>query len=144
MKIALGNDHGGLSIKQAVIDTLKKHNSDVIDIGVNEETSVDYTDYTTPVIEKIKSNEVERGIVICGTGIGMSIAANRYKGIRAALCHNEETAEMSRSHNNANVLVLGGRILSPEQAAKITEIWLTTDFEGGRHQRRLDKIDNPQ
>lgn len=142
MKIALGSDHGGFELKKVLIAHLKiKHPKiTLIDLGTNSTDSVDYPDYGIAVAKKVALGEADRGILVCGTGIGISIAANKIKGIRAALVYNEFTAEMSRKHNNANVLCLGGRTTEPELAKKIVDIWLATEFEGGRHQARIDKI----
>lgn len=113
---------------------------DAVDFGADGRDSVDYPDYAIQVAESVSKGTLDRGILICGTGIGMSITANKFPGVRAALCHNAVTAEASRRHNDANVLVLGERVLDEETAVQIVRIWLETDFEAGRHQRRLDKI----
>jgi len=137
MKILIASDHGGFELKEKIKAKLKKY--DVEDLGGTEEPC-DYPDYAKKLCKKIKKDEL--GILICGTGIGMSIAANRFKGIRAALCYDEYSAKMSREHNDANVLVLGGRTLSFEKAEKIVDIWLNTKFSGEeRHERRIRKID---
>lgn len=138
VSIGIASDHGGFALKQFLI----RHFSSVnfVDVGTHSEESCDYPDYALLLCEKIRSGELERGIVICGTGIGVSITANKIKGIRAALCLNEYMAEMARRHNNANVLALGARVLGDELAARITEVWLNAPFDSGRHQRRIDKI----
>ena len=113
----------------------------MINLGCDTEESVDYPDFAHPLAEKISNNENSKGIIICGSGIGVSMAANKHKGVRSALCWNKETAKLSRSHNNANVLSLPARFLKKKEAIEIVEIFLNTDFEGGRHERRVDKID---
>ncbi|MCP4138605.1 MAG: ribose 5-phosphate isomerase B [bacterium] len=138
MKIALGSDHAGIKLKQLILD--KFTDIEFEDVGTYTEESTDYPDWISIVGTKIQDGEVEAGIVICGTGIGASIVANKIKGIRAALCHNGHLAEMAKKHNNANVLALGARVIGDDLALKIVETWLTTPFDGGRHQRRLDKI----
>jgi ribose 5-phosphate isomerase B len=140
MMLAVGSDHGGLELKQAVCALLGKRQLSYEDYGTNGSDSVDYPDFGAKVAEGVSSGEVAAGILICGTGIGMSIIANKFPGVRAALVHDEFTAQMAKEHNNANILILGGRILSIEQGLKLVEIWLDTGFEGGRHQQRLDKI----
>lgn len=141
MNIAIGSDHGGFSLKQKLIPVIESQGYRVIDVGCYDDSSVDYPDYAEQVSQKILSKDVELGILICGTGIGMSIAANRHMEIRAAVCHNEYTAVMSRQHNNANILCIGERVLSLEEAEKIVNVWLATEFEtGGRHQRRIEKF----
>ncbi|MBI5695989.1 MAG: ribose 5-phosphate isomerase B [Nitrospirae bacterium] len=140
MKVALGCDHGGLELKDTIAAELKKLGVEVVDEGTVSEESVDYPDFAAKVAGDVASGLVDRGITVCGTGIGMSIAANKFPGIRAALCHDSYTARMSRMHNDANILVLGGRVTGPEVALDILRDWLKTPFEGGRHQRRLDKI----
>ena len=138
--IAVGSDHGGLELKQAICDMLQARGVQCDDYGTNSIDSVDYPDYGAKVSEAVSLHNVELGVLICGTGIGMSLVANKYPGIRAALVHNEFTAQMAKEHNNANILVLGGRILSISEGVRLVEIWLDTQFEGGRHQGRLDKI----
>jgi ribose 5-phosphate isomerase B len=140
VKIAVGSDHGGFEFKEMIISFLRELGRDVDDVGCYSAESVDYPDFADKVCKKVQDGECERGILICGTGIGMSIAANRYRDIRAALCHEAYTARMSREHNNANVLCLGGRVLGPEIALDIVGTWVETAFAGGRHQRRLDKL----
>lgn len=138
--IAVGSDHGGLELKQAIFELLKSRQLECSDFGTNGGESVDYPDFGAKVADAVSKGEVTAGVLICGTGIGMSIIANKFPGIRAALVHDEFTAQMSKEHNNANILVMGGRILSAEQGVKLVEIWLDTEFAGGRHQNRLLKI----
>ncbi|MBI3804953.1 MAG: ribose 5-phosphate isomerase B [Nitrospirae bacterium] len=140
MKIAIASDHAGFGLKSRIIRYLTEKKVETLDLGTHSRDSVDYPDYATRVAESVSKGEVDRGILICGTGIGMSIAANKFQRVRAALCHNDATAEASRRHNDANILVLGERVLDEEKAIEILRIWLTTEFEGGRHQNRLDKI----
>ena len=139
MKIALAADHGGFDLKELI----KKHLSqehEVIDLGTNSTESVDYPEYGKKVAETVAMGGADRGIAICGTGIGISMAANKVKGIRAALCTNTFMAEMTRKHKGANVLALGGRVLSNEEALPIVDTFIDTEFEGGRHQRRVDQL----
>ncbi len=138
--IFIASDHGGLELKQAVCELLKQRGADFTDCGTNDSASVDYPDYAAKVASAVSSGQAKAGILICGTGIGMSIAANKFRGVRAALVHDEFTAQMAKEHNNANILVMGGRVLSQDVGKKLVEIWLDTDYEGGRHQNRLDKI----
>ncbi len=140
MKIAIASDHRGYHLKERVITMLKTKGHTVIDEGPPSEESVDYPDFAALVAKKVGSGEVERGILICGTGIGMSIAANKFPGIRAAACSDEVTAKLSRQHNNLNVLCLSGDLLSPRSSERIVEVWMETEFEGGRHERRVEKI----
>ena len=140
MRIALGTDHGGTSLKDALVKYLTDAGYSVKDCGCSGCDSVDYPEYGFPVAEGVSSGMYDRGIVICKSGIGMSIVANKVKGIRAALCLNAEMASSSRKHNNANVLVLPAMYLSDDDAMSIVSVWLETDFEGGRHQKRLDLI----
>jgi ribose 5-phosphate isomerase B len=140
VKVAISNDHGGLAIKTEVIALLQEMKIDVEDFGCNSSDSVDYPDFAALVCNAVAEGGCQRGILICGTGIGMSMAANRHPEIRAALCHEQFTARMSREHNDANVLCLGGRVLGPSLAVAIVKTWMTTDFAGGRHQRRIDKF----
>jgi ribose 5-phosphate isomerase B len=142
MKIALAADHGGFELKETVKGYLKEKGYDVLDLGTDSVESVDYPNYGKACGEAVMSGKADRGIVCCGTGIGISIAANKVKGIRCALCTSEFMAEMSRKHNDANILAMGGRILDELLALKIVSIWLTTEFEGGRHQRRVDLLNN--
>jgi len=138
--LVVGSDHGGYELKTAILELLQKKLVEYTDFGTNSSASVDYPDFAAKVADAVSSGEAQLGILICGTGIGMSISANKFPGVRAALVHDEFTAQMAREHNNANILVMGGRVLTPEQGKKLVEIWLDTKFEGGRHQKRLDKI----
>jgi ribose 5-phosphate isomerase B len=141
MKLAIGCDHGGFELKEEILKFLNKiTNVDVVDYGTNGRDSVDYPDFGQKVAEAVSAGAADRGILICGTGIGMSIVANRYPKVRAALCHDHFTAQMSRLHNDANVLVMGDRVIGKGVALEIVKTWLDTEFEGGRHQTRLDKI----
>lgn len=138
--IIIGSDHGGLALKIALNSYLKRRGYDVTDAGTNGDVSVDYPDFGQKVAEAVIAGEAELGILICGTGIGMSIAANKIPGIRAALVTDVFMARMAKEHNNANVLVLGGRVLDEQKACDLVGAWLDATFEGGRHQARLDKI----
>ncbi|HEY3346164.1 MAG TPA: ribose 5-phosphate isomerase B [Nitrospirota bacterium] len=140
MRVAVGCDHGGLALKDVLCGVLKSAGVEVLDMGTGNEDSVDYPDFAAKVARSVTSGDADRGLAICGTGIGMSIALNKYPGVRAALCHDSFTARLSRQHNDANILVLGGRVLGQEVAADMVKQWLATPFEGGRHQKRLDKI----
>ena len=142
MKIYIGSDHAGYKHKQEIIHMLETAGHEVVDVGTSSEASVDYADYAHIVAKAVKSGEAERGILICGTGIGMCIAANRHRGVRAALVHDEYTAKMSRSHNDANVLCMGARILSAEAMKALVCMWIETPFEGGRHARRIEGIED--
>ncbi len=141
MKIAIGSDHGGFALKEYLKPLIFELGHELADVGCFSEESVDYPEQARAVTGLVKKGEADRGILICGTGIGMSLAANRVPGIRAALCHELFTAEMSRRHNDANVLCMGGRVIGPGLAWEMVKIWLTTPFEGGRHERRLNLID---
>lgn len=138
--ILIGSDHAGFAMKSVLKRFLEKH-VQVIDVGCESSESCDYPKYAQDLCRRITNGEASRGILICGTGLGMSITANRHSGIRAALCTTEFHARMSRLHNNSNVLVLGGRVIGEELALSILKVWLETDFEGGRHQTRLNLID---
>lgn len=138
MKIAIGSDHAGLRLKKILMESVK--NADFIDVGTNTEESCDYPDYISRVATHVQSGKADAGIALCGTGIGASIVANKFDGIRAALCTNCFMSEMAKRHNNANVLVIGARVVGDDLAVRIVESWLAADYEGGRHQRRLDKI----
>jgi len=138
MKIAIGSDHGGFHLKDSVVGQIIELGHEVNDKGTNSSASVDYPDYADAVCEAVSKGEADFGILICGTGIGMSMAANRRNGIRAALCHDAFTAKMSREHNDANILCLGERVLGVGVALDLVKVWLTTDFSGGRHLRRID------
>jgi ribose 5-phosphate isomerase B len=139
-KIVIAADHGGYALKEAVKEHLIRTGYAVTDEGTNGTDAVDYPDFGARAAAKVSSGLIPKGILICGSGVGMSIVANRFPGVRAALCLDEETARLSRQHNDANMLVLAGRKTDPETAVRIVETWLATPFEGGRHQKRLDKI----
>jgi len=140
MKISIGSDHAGFQYKQRIVDYLKELDHEVIDVGTHSSEPTDYPLYIIPAAEAVASGAAERGIVVGGSGNGEAIAANKVKGIRCALCWNDETAEYSRLHNDANVLSIGQRMVSIEIALRIVKIWLETPFEGGRHQPRIDEI----
>ncbi len=140
MKIALGSDHAGFELKEDLRSCLAQMKIDALDLGAYSEDSVDYPDVAVKVAEKVVRGEVDRGLLICGTGIGMSIVANRFAGVRAALCHDLYTARLSREHNDANILALGGRLIGKGLAREILRVWLETEFQDGRHERRLKKI----
>ncbi|MBN2438647.1 MAG: ribose 5-phosphate isomerase B [Deltaproteobacteria bacterium] len=139
-KIIIAADHGGYTLKEALKPFLAQMGFAVTDVGTASDRAVDYPDFGEKAAGAVSTGLFPLGILICGSGVGMSIVANRFPGVRAALCLDEETARLSRMHNNANILVLAGRKTDPETAFRIVRIWLTTPFEGGRHQRRLDKI----
>lgn len=141
MKIAVASDHGGFELKEAIRKHLNGRKYDVLDLGTNSEESVDYPSFGKACGEAVARGDAELGIVCCGTGIGISIAANKVKGVRCAVATTPYMAEMTKRHNNANILALGGRVLSEEEALKLVDIWLDTEFEGGRHQRRVDMLD---
>lgn len=138
--LAIANDHAGVILKKKIIKSLQEKGLNILDLGTNDTERVDYPDYSNKLIEEILEETVDRGILICGTGIGMSIAANRSSDVRAALCTNEYMAEYSRLHNNANVLVLGSKLINDEESLLIVNKFLNTKFEGGRHLRRINKI----
>ncbi|MDF0726619.1 ribose 5-phosphate isomerase B [Cytobacillus sp. S13-E01] len=140
MKVAIASDHGGLNIREEIKKLMDEMEIEYIDFGCECDTSVDYPDYAVPVAEKVANGEVDRGILICGTGIGMSIAANKVKGIRCALVHDTFSAKATREHNDSNVLAMGERVIGPGLARDIAQIWLTTEFEGGRHEKRVNKM----
>lgn len=140
MKVAIGCDHGGFHLKQVIMTFLESKGIPFYDFGGYSEAPVDYPDIADPVAKAVASGEYDRGILICGTGIGIGIAANKVKGIRAALCHDTFSAHASREHNDANILTMGERIIGPGLAVDIVDVWLTTEFEGGRHLRRVEKI----
>ena len=141
LKVALGCDHGGFVYKQKIIDYLKARDIEFVDVGTYTREACDYPDIARNVTELVASGQVDRGILVCGTGIGMSIAANKIRGLRAALCGDTYSARVSRAHNNANVLCLGERVIGEHLALDIVDIWLKTGFEGGRHKRRVDIIE---
>jgi ribose 5-phosphate isomerase B len=140
MRIAVGSDHAGYRLKQHLIDVLKSQGHEVDDLGTGSEEPVDYPPFCAAVARAVASGEAERGIVLGGSGQGEQITANKIRGVRAALCNDLYTARMARQHNDANVLSIGARIVAPQLAEEITQIFLDTPFEGGRHQRRLDEI----
>jgi len=140
MRIAIGNDHAGYNLKLAIIEYLKKRGIQYRDFGSYSREPVDYPDYAFPVAMAVSKRRYDRGILICGTGIGMSIVVNKFPGVRGAVCHNLFTARVSRQHNNANILLLGGRVLDKKTALKIVRVWLDTEPEAGRHRRRVKKI----
>ena len=140
MRVYLGSDHAGFELKEQVRDVLRDLGHDVVDIGPYTEDSVDYPDYAERVGRAVASGEAPFGVLICGTGIGMAIAANKVPGVRAVQTADPEMARMARLHNNANVVTLPGRHIGKEQAAEVLSVFLSTPFEGGRHQRRVDKI----
>jgi ribose 5-phosphate isomerase B len=140
MKVAIASDHRGYHLKEKVIGLLKSKGHTVIDDGPSSDEAVDYPDFAALVAKKVSGGEADRGVLICGTGIGMSIAANKFPGIRAAACADEVTAELSRRHNNLNVLCLSGDLLSSRVIERLVEVWMATEFEGGRHERRVAKI----
>ena len=140
MKVALGSDHAGFPAKSQILDLLNKRHIPAVDYGVHSEESVDYPDIAVQVATSVSSGETDRGILVCGTGIGMSITANKVKGVRAALCCNEDMARLSREHNNANVLTLGGPLHSHAELCEMVKVRLEPRFAGGRHWRRINKM----
>ncbi len=139
-KIAIGSDHGGYELKEDLKSLLTELKFDVQDFGTENGDSVDYPDIAKPLAETVASGKADAGILVCGTGIGVAMAANKVPGIRAANCHDQYTARMSREHNDANILTIGGRIIGKELAREIVKTWLSTSFAGGRHSRRVEKI----
>jgi len=142
MKIAIGSDHAGFKYKEVIREHLTKAGHEVKDFGTDSEKSCDYPDFIFPVARAVARGEFERGIVLGGSGNGEAIAANRVKGVRCGLCWDLRSARLCREHNNANVLSLGQRMMSVEEALEIVDLWLVTKFEGGRHQGRIDKVDS--
>jgi len=138
--IAVGSDHAGYKLKTRIKILLNELGFSVLDLGTEDEISVDYPDYAEKVVKAIKRGNAKNGILVCGSGVGMSIAANRYKGIRAALCFDKSDVELARKHNDANILVLGERLISENQAKQCVEKFCSTNFEGGRHRRRVNKL----
>jgi ribose 5-phosphate isomerase B len=138
--VAIAADHGGFDLKSILVPELRALGCEVLDLGTMTGDSVDYPDYADALARAIREGRAARGVLVCGTGIGISIAANRHREVRAALCHDGLTARLARQHNDANVLVLGGRLLGPELAKDCLKVFLTTDFEGGRHARRVAKM----
>lgn len=140
MKIAIGSDHAGYKAKETLKLALAAAGHVVEDVGTRSEESVDYTDFALKVAEAVSKHGADRGVILCGTGIGSCIAANKVKGVRAALVHDGFTAEMSRRHNDANVLCLGARVLADDRIRELTRLWIDAPFDGGRHERRIGKI----
>ena len=141
-KIAIASDHGGFDLKENIIAFLLKKGLEIDNLGAHSTDSVDYPDYGIKLAQAITDKKFVRGILICGTGVGMSIVVNRFPGIRGTLCSDVYTAKMCREHNDSNILIMGGRVIGVGLAMEILDTWLNTEFEGGRHQRRLDKIKN--
>jgi ribose 5-phosphate isomerase B len=140
MRVAIASDHGGINIREEIKQLMDEMGIEYEDFGCDCETSVDYPDYALPVAEKVARGEFDRGILICGTGIGMSIAANKVKGIRCALVHDVYSAKLTRQHNDSNMIAMGERVIGPGLAREIAKAWLGEEFEGGRHADRIDKI----
>lgn len=140
--IAVGCDHGGFELKEYLVKELEKMGYKVLDMGTNGPESVDYPEFAAKVAKSILNDEAPRGVLVCGTGIGISMAANRFRGIRAALCTSVEMAKLTREHNNSNIIAMGGRTTSNELALEMLKTFLTTEYEGGRHERRVENIDN--
>jgi len=140
VKIAIGSDHGGFALKEKIIKFLEENNYHYKDFGTYDAASVDYPDYALQVAEAIAQGDYDRGILVCGTGIGIGIAANKVPGIRAALCNDTFSARASREHNDANILTIGERVVGPGLALDIVKVWLESEFSGGRHSRRVEKI----
>lgn len=140
MKVAIAADHGGVNIKKELISLMEEMNIEYVDFGCDGTCSVDYPDYALPLAKAVVSGEFDRGILVCGTGIGMSIAANKVDGIRCALVHDTFSAKATREHNDTNILAMGERVIGAGLAREIAQIWLTTEFEGGRHVARVEKM----
>jgi ribose 5-phosphate isomerase B len=143
LNIAIGADHRGFELKEKIKALLRELHHEAIDVGTQGDRAVDYTDFAIAAAEKVASGEAERGILVCGSGVGMSIAANKVRGVRAALAVSPEGARLARAHNDANVLALGARIVAPALAEEILDVFLATPFDGGRHGRRVEKLDGP-
>lgn len=143
-RIPIASDHAGFEMKEKLAGVLRGLGYDVEDLGTHSPASTDYPDYAHPLAEKVEHGEVKRGVLLCGTGLGMSYAANRHHGVRAAVAWTADIAKLAREHNDANVLVLPARFISEEDGVQILKTWLDTPFEGGRHQRRVDKIENDE
>ncbi len=139
-KIAIASDHAGRELKECIKEYLVGKGFELCDMGTDSDESVDYPDFGIPVAEKVSSGEIKRGVLVCGTGVGMSIVANKFKNVRAALVCDVFTARMAKEHNDANILVIGGRVVGKGLAEEVVEAWISTEFAGGRHKRRLDKI----
>ena len=140
MTIAIGNDHAGTAYKNAIIDHLSSKDIEVINHGTDDTSSVDYPDFIHPVADSVESSEADLGIILCGSGNGASMTANKHKGIRAALCWNKELVALAKQHNNANILSIPARFTALEQVLEMVDVFLETPFEGGRHERRVEKI----
>jgi len=140
MKIAIGNDHAGTEYKQAIVDHLKSKGIDVVNYGTDTNDSVDYPDFVHPVANAIEEHNVDFGILICGSGNGVNMTANKHQGVRAALCWTKEIAALAKQHNNANIICIPARYTAMQQAVEMVDVFLKTAFEGGRHQNRVDKI----
>lgn len=140
MKIAIGCDHGGITLKDSIVNYLEERGVQIEDFGTFGTKSVDYPDYAYKVARSVADGRADKGILMCGTGIGISIAANKVNGIRCALCHNTETARLTALHNDSNILAMGGRVIDCDTAVDIVKTWLDTPFEGGRHINRINKI----
>ena len=141
MLLAFGSDHAGLQLKRILVEYAAQQGHECTDHGTDSDASCDYPDFAHAVARAVQAGDAERGILVCGTGLGVSMAANKHPGIRAAVCREEVSARLSRAHNDANVLCLGGRVTAAEYAKAILDVWLATDFEGGRHSPRVAKID---
>jgi len=140
-KVALASDHGGVQLKDEIIEYLQTKNYEIVDLGTNSNESVDYPEFGAKAAKAVINNDVDCAIIMCGSGLGISIGANKFKGIRAALCFDAYTAKMCRQHNDANIMAMGGRITTIDRAKDMVDLFLETEFEGGRHQRRIDKLD---
>ena len=140
MKIAIGSDHAGFELKQIIVEHLSSRNVDFVDFGTNSLDSVDYPDFAKRVADEVSSKDLVMGILVCGSGQGMAMTANRYKDVRAAICHNSDVAKVTREHNDANILCLGSRFIEEAEALKCVDVFLSTDFEGERHLKRINKI----
>ena len=140
MNLAIGSDHAGFKLKEKLKEFLKQEGHELKDFGTFSEESVDYSDFAHPVASAVEKKEFDRGVLICGSGNGINMAANKHKGIRSALCWNKETAALARQHNDANIIALPARFINEQEAKQMVELFLNTDFEGGRHQKRVDKI----
>jgi ribose 5-phosphate isomerase B len=141
MRVAIGSDHGGFVLKKQLVLFLRRKGFVVDDLGTHSADSMDYPDTAAAVARRVARGEAQRGVLVCKSGIGNSIVANKFRGVRAALCYNLKSAKLSRLHNDANILVLGAMFVTADRARRMLEAWLSTEFEGGRHQRRLDKIE---
>jgi ribose 5-phosphate isomerase B len=140
IKIAIGSDHAGFELKQIIVEHLSSRNLDLIDCGTNNLDSVDYPDFAKRVADEVSNKDLVMGILVCGSGQGMAMTANRYKDVRAAICHNSDVAKVTREHNDANILCLGSRFIEEAEALKCVDVFLSTDFEGERHLKRINKI----